>query len=82
MAYNALTMVLGGVLVDGDFRDAMTEDIDEALETYGITLTGPQREAAGRMMESLGSGILDEPINTVGSECPNWPCPGFKLSAG
>lgn len=70
--------ILGAMLVDETFRADMTApgaNIVALVEAYSdYTLAGAELDVVVNLVTSFKTGKMTAPIDTVRSECPNWPC--------
>ena len=75
-----LTTILGGMVIDEEFRNKLVNARAATLVEYKINLTADERQSLENMMESFGTGIFNPCIQLFASECPNWPCLAFQMS--
>jgi hypothetical protein len=75
-----LTTILGGMIVDQQFRTKMVTNRAATLTEYKIDLSGDERDSLESMMASFGTGMFDPCLELFASECPNWPCASFQMT--
>ena len=73
--------ILGAMLVHDDFHDEMVADPHTALAARGYVLTPEQMEVVLNIVKSFEEEKLDDAIDSVRAECPNWPCNDGNLAA-
>src|SRR5262245_50862830 len=71
---NSLLRIVGHLMTDSDFADALSDDTEAGLSKNGYTLTGPQMTIASKIANSLRQGKLDDGIAAAQAQCPVWPC--------
>jgi hypothetical protein len=77
-----LLTILGAILIQESFREAMRTNPKQALKDYGIVLSRREHEILGRMIQSLRDRQLDLAIaefSKGGGPCPVWPCEDLAL---
>jgi hypothetical protein len=75
-----LTTILGGMIVDEQFRTKLTVNRAATLTEYKINLSDDERTSLESMMASFQTGMFDPCLQLFASECPNWPCASFQMS--
>jgi len=73
--------ILGAMLLHQNFREEMKANPTSTAETYGYTLTPAEWQVALNIVESFKEGDMDDAIDNVRAECPNWPCNDGGLAA-
>jgi hypothetical protein len=73
--------ILGAMLVHEGFQLEMQNDPQGTLQSRGYSLTGAELEVALRIVKSFKDGDMDDAVDNVRAECPNWPCNDGSLSA-
>lgn len=75
-----LLHLLGGMLVDQGFREAMIADPEATLDAHNFGLSAHDKEIALHMVKSFDEDKLDDAIARVGAECPYWPCSDSSMA--
>lgn len=75
----SLLAIVGSIMIDEHFRDALKANPASALSRYGIILSRKEHEVLGKILASVRSDVLDGAFNLIRIECPQWPCDEMKL---
>jgi hypothetical protein len=70
----ALWQIFGGMMVDGEFRDALLAARVSRLSRDGYVLTPDHDAVLVQIVVSFSSGALNGAVAAVAASCPNWPC--------
>lgn len=73
--------ILGAMLLHQNFREEMKTNPAGTAQQYGYTLSPAELAVALNIVESFEDGKMDDAIDNVRAECPNWPCNDGGLAA-
>ena len=76
-----LTTILGGMIIDPGFRTKIETNRAATLAEYEIVLSPDEHTSLEKMMAKFATHVFDPCVDTFLSECPDWPCAAFHMSA-
>lgn len=78
---DTLWQVLGGMMVDEEFRASTISDWSGRLSRGGYLLTPHHQTIMRNIVASFRDGSLSKSTDAVAASCPHWPCNDDAMTA-
>lgn len=76
-----LLHLLGAMLVHQNFREAMIANPEATLVANNFDLSSHDKEIALNIVKSFQDDEMEDAVDNVRAECPNWPCNDSSMTA-